>query len=131
LVVTIGDRVDSAREDNRNRRGRRLRGQCRSTRRREDHGRLTANEIGRQCRQSIVLAVRPAVFDGYVPALDKAGFAQALVKREQAARRQRRRFAAKEPDHRHHCLLRARRKRPRSRRAAEKRNEIASFHFAP
>ena len=33
-----------------------------------------------------------------------------------------------EPDHRHRRLLPSRRKRPRSRRATEKRDEIASFH---
>jgi len=31
------------------------------------------------------------------------------------------------PDHRHHRLLRARRERPRRRRAAEQRDELTSF----
>jgi hypothetical protein len=34
-----------------------------------------------------------------------------------------------EPNHRHCRLLRARRERPRRRRAAEQRDEIASFHL--
>ena len=34
-------------------------------------------------------------------------------------------------NHRHRWLLRARRKRPHSRRAAEKREEIASPHVRP
>jgi len=38
-----------------------------------------------------------------------------------------RRYTAEEPDHRHRRLLRARRERPR-RRAAEKRDELATFH---
>src|SRR5262249_51506939 len=38
---------------------------------------LAANEVGRQGRQSIVLAPRPAEFDRHVPALDEARFAQA------------------------------------------------------
>jgi hypothetical protein len=32
------------------------------------------------------------------------------------------------PDHRHRRLLRARRERPRGRRAAEKRDELAAVH---
>jgi hypothetical protein len=41
------------------------------------------NQVGRQRREAIVPAFRPAVFDRYVPALDKAGLAQALAKRTQ------------------------------------------------
>ena len=74
------------REDDRNRRGRRLCRQCRrSAAGRDNHGHLAANQIGRQCRQSIVLALRPAIFDRHVPALDVAGFAQALAERAQTA----------------------------------------------
>ena len=39
------------------------------------------DKIGGQGRQPIVVAVRPAIFDGDVAALDIAGFAQALVER--------------------------------------------------
>ena len=82
------DRISSDLEYDGNRRGRRL---CRKRRRRttgrSNHGHLTANQIGRQCRQSIILAVRPAVFDRDVSALDIAGFAQALAKRAQAIAR--------------------------------------------
>ena len=39
------------------------------------------DQIGRQAGQSIVVAVRPAIFDRHVLALDKAGFAQALAER--------------------------------------------------
>ena len=35
---------------------------------------------------------------------------------------------AAKPDHRHRRLLRARRQRPRGRRAAKQRDELASFH---
>ena len=50
-----------------------------------------ANQIGRQCRQPIVLTLRPAVFDRHVPALDIAGFAQALAERAHTTARKRRR----------------------------------------
>src|SRR5262249_9213355 len=40
------------------------------------------------------------------------------------------RLSAKPPDHRHRCLLPARRERPRDRRAAEQRNEVAPVQIA-
>ena len=95
---------------------------------RGNHGHLTANQIGRQRRQSIVLVLRPAIFDRHVPALDIAGFAQALAERAHTVRVPVRRCAAEEPDHRHRRLLRARRERPRRRRAAEQRDELAPPH---
>ena len=61
----------------RNRRGRRL---CCHRRRicaGDDHCHLLANQVGRQRRQSVVLAVRPAIFDRQVSTLDKPGFNQA------------------------------------------------------
>jgi hypothetical protein len=60
---------------------------CRNGRRssgRGNDGHLTTNEIGRQCRQSMVSALRPVVFDGYVVALDVTRFIQALVERRNA-----------------------------------------------
>ena len=36
---------------------------------------------------------------------------------------------AEKPDHRHRLLLRARRERPRRRRAAEQRDELAALHW--
>ena len=45
-----------------------------------DHGHLSANQISRQRRQSIVLPLGPAVFDRHVSALDIAGFVQTLAK---------------------------------------------------
>ncbi|HEX3410283.1 MAG TPA: hypothetical protein VHT00_01080 [Stellaceae bacterium] len=44
-----------------------------------DHVDLAADEIGGQCRQSIIAALRPAVFDRHVLSLDIAGFAQSLA----------------------------------------------------
>jgi hypothetical protein len=46
---------------------------------RENHGHLTANQIGRQCGQSIELVLSPAIFDRHIAALDVASFAQALA----------------------------------------------------
>ncbi len=63
-------------------------------------------------------------------ACDVARFAQALVERAHTTRPQVRRFAAEQPNHRHRELLRTRSKRPRSRRTAKKRDELAPSHAA-
>src|SRR5258705_9137645 len=65
-----------------------------------------------QCRQAIVLALRPAILDCQVPALDIAGFPQSIVKRAQTVAKQVGPFGAEHSDHRHRRLLRARRERP-------------------
>jgi hypothetical protein len=39
------------------------------------------NQIGRQCGQSIVLILCPAVFDQHILAFDVAGFAQRSAER--------------------------------------------------
>ena len=46
-----------------------------------NHINLTANHIGRQGLQPIVLALRPAILDCHVLALDEAGFLQTLAHR--------------------------------------------------
>ena len=98
---------------------------CRS----HDHRHLAADQIGRQRRQPIELALGPAIFDRDVAALDVAGFAQALAERGQVRRsRTLSAIAAEKPDHRHRRLLRARRERPRGRRAAEQRDELRRVH---
>jgi hypothetical protein len=46
-----------------------------------DYGALTANEIGRQFRQPIVLVFRPAVFDRKVLSLSITSLSQASSQR--------------------------------------------------
>ena len=53
---------------------------------RGDHGDPSANQFGRQRRQSIDLILGPAVFDRHVLALDIAGVLQALAKCAQTVR---------------------------------------------
>jgi len=78
----------------------------------------TANEIDRQFRQTIVPALRPAVFDRHVLALDVAGLGEAAPERSQHVGPLGRRPGIDEPDHRHR-LLRARPRgaKPQQRRA--------------
>ena len=127
---TKPDRVFGDGEDDGDRRGCRLGRQRRSgASGRDDHGDLSANQIGRQLRQPIDLILGPAVYDRHVLALDIAGLLQALAKSAQTVRDHVRRLAVEEPDHRHRRLLRPRRQRPRRRRAAEQRDELAASSF--
>src|SRR5438034_10557265 len=92
-------------------------------------GDLPPNQLGRQRRQPIVSALRPAVLDRNVLTLDEAGFLQSLAECAQAPFHDGfRRCGAEEPDHRHRRLLRPCRERPRGCGAAEQRNEFAAPH---
>ena len=55
-----------------------------------------ANEISRQCRQAVVMAKRPAVFDRKILALATTGFPQALEASDERRKRIGR-CAAEEP----------------------------------
>src|SRR5262245_64168587 len=92
-----------------------------------DHRHLTAYQIGCEIGQSVVLVLRPAILNRHILALDVAGFTKALAECGQKAGINRPR-AVEESYHRHRRLLRARRERPCRRRAAEKRDELATFH---
>ncbi len=127
LHCGLPDRVASAREHDRHRRGCGLGRNCRAGVMGSDHRHLTAYQIGCEVRQSVVLVLRPAILDHDILALDVTGFTNALPECGQKdctiGRRPR---AAEEPDHRHRRLLRARRKRPRGRRAAQ-----CEYEFSP
>ena len=124
------DGINAHLEDNGDRCGCRFCRKCRGrATRRDNHVHPTANQIGRQNRQPIVLAFCPAKIDRYIATLDKAGIAQALAKRAQRACVQVRRRTAEKADHRH-CLLRGRYKWPRCRNA-EKCDERAPPHCRP
>ena len=125
------DRITAAEEDDGNSRRRGLGRECRGVGVGNDHHDPAANQIGGERRQSIILALRPAVFDRHVPALDSAGFVQALAECSEPLRERPRRHPAEEPNHRHRRLLRARGERPPGRRAAEKRDELAPSHCLP
>src|SRR5262249_54283591 len=95
----------------------------------DDHGDLAAHQLGHHRRQSIVLTLGEAIFDRYAATLDVPGFGQTLAKKSQDLRIRRSRASAEISDHRQLRLLRARRERPRRRRAAEQRDELAAFHL--
>src|SRR6516165_7731557 len=120
------DRVQGGAEDDRDARGQRLGGKraervsgC------GNHVHLAMNEIGRQFGHATAIVLAPAELDHEIPALDEAGFAQALAESGRDIAASRRGIGAQKPHHWHRRLLRARRRRPR-RRTAEKRDEIAA-----
>src|SRR5262249_15935851 len=89
---------------------------------------LSANQLGRQCRQSIILVFGPAVFDRDVLGLDITALLQSLAECAHRPGEPVKRLEVQKPDHRHRGLLRAGRERPPDRRAAEKRYKRASLH---
>ena len=96
---------------------------------RGDHGHLSADQIGHQCRQAIVLALQPVVLDRHVLAFDVAGFVETFAERGHIARGGIGRPVVDKPDHRQRRLLRARRERPRA--AAPPRSVMNSRRFMP
>jgi hypothetical protein len=83
---------------------------------------LPRSQLGSQRWQTIIFSVRPTIFDR---TLDVSGLVEAKPESCDVTRRLARRPAAEESDDRHSRLLRARRKRPRSRSAADERDELA------
>src|SRR5262249_32957823 len=91
-----------------------------------DDGRLTTNQITGEYRQLLVSTLRPTVFYRDVLALEISDFLKALTERCYQGRGISRRCAPQKSDHRHCGLLRARRERPRCRRAAEGSQQFPS-----
>jgi hypothetical protein len=121
------DRVSANAKGDRDRRGRSFGRKGRRIASRSDNCHATADEVGHERGQAIVLAAEPVVLDDDVLALDVAGFAEAFRERGCMARRTIERSTAEKANHRSRRLLRTRRERPR-RCAAEKRDELATSH---
>src|SRR5262245_40111928 len=131
-AVEAGDKtachwVDARQEHNWNRRACRF---CRHRRRGipDNHGHLPLQKLGDQSRQPVVLAAGPSIFNGHVLTLDETDFLQPLAERGHIGH-----WCAgciTRPDEADEWdgLLRARRKRPRGRRAAKKGDEVAPLH---
>jgi hypothetical protein len=81
------DRVSAEAEGDGDRRGRSFGRKRRRIASRSDNGHATADEVGHERRQAIILALQPVVFDDHILRLDVAGFAEALTERGKAARR--------------------------------------------
>src|SRR5262249_12331187 len=126
------DRVADAGEDDRDCRGCAFRRERRNLPWGHDHVDLATDEVSGQCRQPIIVTLRPAVFDRQALSLDVADLTQSLVERGyKQIRRRRRADGAKETDHRHRLLLRTPGGWPSTRCAGEQNDKIASPHARP
>src|SRR5262249_29557581 len=108
--------------------GRSLCCECRRGAHGKDHCHLAAQQFTGQCRQPIVLALRKSILDPQVVPLDIACLRQAESDCRSVGSSCCLQERAKKSDHRYRRLLRARRERPRGRRAAEQRYELAPSH---
>src|SRR5215831_9618690 len=122
-------RIADCGKDNWNRRGRSLGSESsRRTAGREKERHGQADEFCRQRWQTVVMPFRPAESDCEIASLDKTHFTQTLPKGSDHTCGLAGGSAAEEANHRHRCLLRARRERPRHS-AAEQRDELAADHL--
>ena len=120
-------RIGADAEDDGNRAGRSLgrERRCRAARCGDD-SHLALDKLGHQCRHTIELILSPTIFDYNIAAIDETGFAEALTECRGHMDARIRGAVMEKSDHGHRRLLRARRERPRGRRAAEQRDELAA-----
>src|SRR5262249_16806345 len=85
----------------------------------------TADQIGGDRRQPVILLPPPAIVDGHVLAFNKSDLIEPTVETSDKVRKLGRCLTIKKSNHWHRGLLRSRRDWPRRRRAAEKRDELA------
>src|SRR5262245_53724090 len=94
---------------------------------RGDHCNLSADQIGHQRREAIVLTIQIVVLDRYVLTFDVAGLVEAFAKRGRIACVRIGRPVSDKPNHRERWLLRAYGLRQRCR-ATDQHDELASPH---
>ncbi len=123
----VHDRIAASPEYDRHRRGGGL-GRERRIDIRDNDRHRQADQLGDQTRQAVQLIVGVAVFNRDVLAFVEPRRCEALTEARDHGRGRRKRRTAQKPDYRHSRLLRPRRQRPRSRRAAKQRDEFATLH---
>src|SRR5262249_20335367 len=102
--------------------------QCRRrTARGRDDSDSPPDKIGCKFRQTTDIIFSPTVFEGHVLTFDIAGLLESLTKFAQDLGVAVKRCRVEHTDH-GHLLLRPCRERPRRRRAAEQRDELAALH---
>src|SRR5262249_22308186 len=77
---------------------------------------------------AIELILSPTIFDYNIAAIDETGIAEALTKCRDQMGACIGGAVMEKPNHRRRRLLRTRRQQPSCSRAAEQRDELASFH---
>ena len=97
----------------------------------DEHVDVEPKELLGQSRQPVVTALRPTELDDEIATFDPAEIAKSDAKGRNAACVTGRGYQTEEADTSDLRRLRARRERPRDRRAAEKRDELAAPHVLP
>src|SRR5262249_39729273 len=95
---------------------------------REDHSYTMLDEIGCQCRQTIVIAFCPTILDGNIAAFRETSLIETAPEAGEERLPSAGGPATQESDDWHRRLLRARREGPRCRRAPKQRDELAPLH---
>src|SRR6516225_5066240 len=96
---------------------------------RENDINFQPDELGCELGEAFAASLRPAIFDRDGASFDPAEFAEPLHKSSGQLALRGRRSRAQESDGRQpRGLLRTRRERPRGRRAADERDELAPLH---
>src|SRR5262249_7930693 len=93
------------------------------------YGRRVSYQFGSQRRKSLKATIGRQIFDRDIAAFDIAELLEALPDRAELAIIEV--GACQQTDQRYCSLLRAHRERPRTRRAAEQRGELAPPHSIP
>jgi hypothetical protein len=123
------DRVCTATKDDRNGRSRGFgRERRRDVSRRDDDGHPSADQIGRQFRQSSGFVLSPAILDRQAPTLNVTGLAQSYAESRNEIGTFLWRRGIEKTDHRCRRLLRAHGERPRCGGAADKCDKFPSPH---
>src|SRR6516162_4468459 len=126
---TNPDRVCTATKDDRNGRSRGFgRERRRDVSRCDDDGHPSADQIGRQFRQSSGFVLSPAILDRQAPTLNVTGLAQSYAESRNDIGTFLWRRGIEKTDHRCRRLLRPRGQRPCNYNAAEKRDEFPPPH---
>jgi hypothetical protein len=125
---TCRHRIETHDKHDRDGRSRRLGGHRGRRRCSDDEGYRAANQLGRQRRHAIVLAIGKAVLDRDVLTLRIPRLIQAAPEHGDVRGRLCQPHRSEEADDRRRRMLRARSKRPGDGRAAEERYELASPH---
>src|SRR5262245_27782691 len=94
----------------------------------DEHVDVEPKELVGQYWQPVVIPVRPTELDDEIAPYEPAEIAKARAKRRNATCVTGRGHQTEEADTSDLGRLRTRRERPRDRRAAEQRDELAAFH---
>src|SRR5262249_41628806 len=93
----------------------------------DNHAHLLTNQVGSQCRQAIIIILRPSILDRHIAVFDEAAFPKSIVEDGQTTLITPSRACVQETDHEFFRLLCACRVRPHCR-STDKNKELSPPH---